>query len=310
MIENQQDTKFAEWRDDLIADFDLSPYSDLNADFDFDFDEDEVLEVCRDLLEKFDTEFGAAIFDEWTEEQTITVLRQSLIDASPMEYELMKAVYPQFLRFLVQKGICTEGDMLVQKLAEIQTEVDNDEDRQMMLENIEDVLREMRVKGIDPEDQEAVQLFMENIKRRTEALNRLSDAMNAHNDDLEVALATLSEEDQDLVNEYQAEQMYKEFDPKKGEQAMSKLAKRLNNKIPSDADAFQKAAERYLTMEEQLNLMMFMRYLQEKEDNGEFDNGEYGQSPQETVRRDEPKVGRNDPCPCGSGKKYKKCHGA
>jgi preprotein translocase subunit SecA len=24
----------------------------------------------------------------------------------------------------------------------------------------------------------------------------------------------------------------------------------------------------------------------------------------------EPKVGRNDPCPCGSGKKYKKCHGA
>jgi SEC-C motif-containing protein len=29
-----------------------------------------------------------------------------------------------------------------------------------------------------------------------------------------------------------------------------------------------------------------------------------------TVVRDQPKVGRNDPCPCGSGKKYKKCHGA
>jgi preprotein translocase subunit SecA len=29
-----------------------------------------------------------------------------------------------------------------------------------------------------------------------------------------------------------------------------------------------------------------------------------------TVRREEPKVGRNDPCPCGSGRKYKKCHGA
>ncbi len=38
-----------------------------------------------------------------------------------------------------------------------------------------------------------------------------------------------------------------------------------------------------------------------------------GQPEQEegkTVRRDQPKVGRNDPCPCGSGKKYKKCHGA
>jgi len=29
----------------------------------------------------------------------------------------------------------------------------------------------------------------------------------------------------------------------------------------------------------------------------------------ETVRREEPKVGRNDPCTCGSGKKYKKCCG-
>jgi len=29
----------------------------------------------------------------------------------------------------------------------------------------------------------------------------------------------------------------------------------------------------------------------------------------EPVRRDAPKVGRNDPCPCGSGKKYKHCHG-
>jgi SEC-C motif-containing protein len=28
-----------------------------------------------------------------------------------------------------------------------------------------------------------------------------------------------------------------------------------------------------------------------------------------TVVRASPKVGRNDPCPCGSGKKYKHCHG-
>jgi len=33
-------------------------------------------------------------------------------------------------------------------------------------------------------------------------------------------------------------------------------------------------------------------------------------APVKQIRRDEPKVGRNDPCPCGSGKKYKKCHGA
>jgi len=34
------------------------------------------------------------------------------------------------------------------------------------------------------------------------------------------------------------------------------------------------------------------------------------QLPKVTIRRELPKVGRNDPCPCGSGKKYKHCHGS
>ncbi|HEX8751659.1 MAG TPA: preprotein translocase subunit SecA, partial [Nitrospira sp.] len=33
-------------------------------------------------------------------------------------------------------------------------------------------------------------------------------------------------------------------------------------------------------------------------------------APVQTIHRNDDKVGRNDPCPCGSGKKYKKCHGA
>ncbi len=40
------------------------------------------------------------------------------------------------------------------------------------------------------------------------------------------------------------------------------------------------------------------------------DGGNGAAEAPKTVRRDQPKVGRNDPCPCGSGKKYKKCHGA
>ena len=31
--------------------------------------------------------------------------------------------------------------------------------------------------------------------------------------------------------------------------------------------------------------------------------------PAQPIERHTPKVGRNDPCPCGSGKKYKHCHG-
>jgi len=43
---------------------------------------------------------------------------------------------------------------------------------------------------------------------------------------------------------------------------------------------------------------------------GEGDGESKPRPKQETVVRTQPKVGRNDPCPCGSGKKYKKCHGA
>jgi preprotein translocase SecA subunit len=43
----------------------------------------------------------------------------------------------------------------------------------------------------------------------------------------------------------------------------------------------------------------------------QLSHGGSSQEPQKvaTVRRDGEKVGRNEPCPCGSGKKYKKCHG-
>ena len=43
---------------------------------------------------------------------------------------------------------------------------------------------------------------------------------------------------------------------------------------------------------------------------GSFDPTAGGDFSVGTVRAAGPKVGRNDPCPCGSGKKYKKCHGA
>jgi uncharacterized protein YecA (UPF0149 family) len=36
-------------------------------------------------------------------------------------------------------------------------------------------------------------------------------------------------------------------------------------------------------------------------------NHGHDHAPQGPLRRASPKVGRNEPCPCGSGKKHKKC---
>ena len=48
----------------------------------------------------------------------------------------------------------------------------------------------------------------------------------------------------------------------------------------------------------------------EEDSSSAFDDapsGDFGYHLQETYQRETPKIGRNEPCPCGSGKKYKKC---
>ena len=44
-------------------------------------------------------------------------------------------------------------------------------------------------------------------------------------------------------------------------------------------------------------------------ENGRWVYAGQATGPGKTFRRETPKIGRNDPCPCGSGKKYKKCCG-
>ena len=44
-------------------------------------------------------------------------------------------------------------------------------------------------------------------------------------------------------------------------------------------------------------------------DGGAEEQPEDGAAKPETFVRSERKVGRNEPCPCGSGRKYKQCHG-
>jgi preprotein translocase subunit SecA len=62
---------------------------------------------------------------------------------------------------------------------------------------------------------------------------------------------------------------------------------------------------------EQKRLAAQRRALQRiTESHADAGDGDRPRAKQETVVRTQPRVGRNDPCPCGSGKKYKKCHGA
>ena len=63
----------------------------------------------------------------------------------------------------------------------------------------------------------------------------------------------------------------------------------------------------------QATVQDFTRNIQRKKEKElaelQFVGGDGSSSPKQPVIKGD-KVGRNDPCPCGSGKKYKKCHGA
>ncbi|MBY5992129.1 preprotein translocase subunit SecA [Ferrimonas balearica] len=72
--------------------------------------------------------------------------------------------------------------------------------------------------------------------------------------------------------------------------------------VQAQADVDEMEAKR----REQEEQLARMRNFQHAQSQGMGEEG--GQAPA-APQRQGPKVGRNDPCPCGSGKKYKQCHG-
>lgn len=51
-----------------------------------------------------------------------------------------------------------------------------------------------------------------------------------------------------------------------------------------------------------------MKSLAEQKKEEQLERERLALMPKQPYRRDDPRVGRNDSCPCGSGKKFKKCH--
>ena len=78
---------------------------------------------------------------------------------------------------------------------------------------------------------------------------------------------------------------------------------------PSDEEGFVSFVARYAAkgQEDQVCEHRENAYFKKIDGEWRFIDGQIQNS--EPYRREEPKVGRNDPCPCGSGKKYKKCCG-
>ena len=87
-------------------------------------------------------------------------------------------------------------------------------------------------------------------------------------------------------------------------------------RIRSEDDVARMEAEERAAQERQAGQMQFQHpetvgyeAAGEPADAAQSDTWQGPLVPRQPTLREGPKVGRNDPCPCGSGKKYKQCHG-
>ena len=141
---------------------------------------------------------------------------------------------------------------------------------------------------------------------KTVVLATIDDSWKEHLREMDelkqsVQNATYEQKDPLLIYKFESYELFKTMMNKVNKEVVSTLMK---GHIPTQDPEQVKEAQRKRQVE---NLRA------QKSDFSQYGTSGGGQAPAE--RRTEPvrvdkKVGRNDPCPCGSGKKYKSCHGA
>ncbi len=133
-------------------------------------------------------------------------------------------------------------------------------------------------------------------------LRAFDDKWKEHLRDLDglregIGLRSYAQQDPKLEYKREGSQMFEEMQVSIADMVTDVM---LKVHVTLDVDGFDAPSERLTLTHDEISAY-----------ETEADQGPIGSSQEkpEPMRRDTPKVGRNDPCPCGSGKKYKKCCG-
>ena len=136
-------------------------------------------------------------------------------------------------------------------------------------------------------------LIDDSWKEHLRSMDELKDSVQS---------ASFEQKDPLVIYKMEAYELFERLVYKINEEVTSYL---LNGKLTVAGDQLQEAKEQRTD---------FSRIREQKDPEAEqakraAASAGQGQQKVETIVRTEKKVGRNDPCPCGSGKKYKHCHG-
>ena len=122
-----------------------------------------------------------------------------------------------------------------------------------------------------------------------------------------VQLASYEQKDPLLIYKFEAFNLFKEMIGETNKHIVSFL---MRSGIPMQQE--QDIQEAEIEKTDMSHMIANREEIEERgEDYAANENDYYDPTPvkKEPIRNLEPKIGRNDLCPCGSGKKFKQCHG-
>lgn len=151
-----------------------------------------------------------------------------------------------------------------------------------------------------------------NALERSVTLGLIDDSWKEHlraMDDLRQSVQTAGYEQKDplVIYKIEAFQAFKQMDDEVNKSIVSFLS---HASIPIEQNAPAQINEGHVQKTDMSNMHSNRQQVDDAgSDYGANERDMLDQQVKQAPVRVEPKIGRNDPCPCGSGKKYKQCHG-
>jgi len=196
----------------------------------------------------------------------------------------------------------------------------------MQMERMEDAKKVIeKAAKIIPEDKDVLRIKkeIENYMRYIDNFHKMKEDRKINHETVTLIAFNLlpnnelgmhDEEEKEAMNHYQESTVLDNYDNDKD--SIKKLEKDYPDLYALKAEFFSKLTnniERKKMQVEYKKQSINYKHIVEKffdEEDSEENEGRLKEyEPQEPEVREEPKIGRNDLCPCGSGKKYKKCCG-
>lgn len=245
------------------------------------------LEVIRDFA--FEPEISAAEFEKIDSNKLAEKLYQQLIK-----------VYRQKSDFIREQTAPVLKNILEQNGAQVENIGVPFSDGHRGLQIVVNLRKAVETEGRELIDAQERQITLGLIDEAWKNHLRQMDELKQS-----VQLASYEQKDPLLIYKFEAFNLFKEMIGETNKHIVSFL---MRSGIPMQQQDIQEAEV------EKTDMSHMQSNREEIDEAGQAYGANEQDIPREPVRQEplrrlEPKIGRNDPCPCGSGKKFKQCHG-